>query len=123
MRRRFVAATFGVALVAKGCALAMPEVHVTPSRASGATLAAKPPGCPLDFYRTKLPDRAYDEIATIHYRASNGATPEAAQAAIQARVCELGGDASVITRERYMGHGEGGTEVTATAVVYTGPAR
>lgn len=109
---------FAVALVASGCTIIRPALHVTPSRATAESLPGKPPGCPLDFYRTKAPDRPYDEISALHYVAVNGATPVEAQSAIQAKACELGADGVVITRERYMRFGEGGTEVTATAVVF-----
>jgi hypothetical protein len=112
-----VAGTGCLGLVAAG-----PEVRVTPSRAAAATAQPKPANCPLDFYRTKAPDRPYDEIAAVHYIAVNGAEPGAAQVAIQAKVCELGGDGVIITRERYLGYKQGGTEVTATAVQYR-PAR
>jgi len=95
-----------------------PVLQVTPSRASAAPARPKPAGCDLDFYRTKSPDRAYDEVATVHYLAINGAQPADAQTAIQAKACELGADGVVVTRERYLGYAQGGTEVTATAVVY-----
>jgi hypothetical protein len=101
-----------------GCAAFGPSLQVTPSRANGPTLAAKPSDCALDFFRTKQPDRPYNEVATVHYVAVNGAAPKAAQAAIQAKVCSLGADAVIVTRERYLGFNQGGTEVTATAIQY-----
>jgi hypothetical protein len=111
-------AAFVAAISTAGCVLVGPKVQVTLSRPMAERSRLKPADCALEFYRTKSPDRPYDEVATVHYVAVNGAEPTAAQAAIQAKVCELGGDAVVVTRERYMGYGDGGTEVTATALLY-----
>jgi len=119
MRCTSVVPALAAAVLAAGCITPTPPaLYVTPSRATLSPSRPKPPDCALDFYRTKSPDRPYDEVATVHYVAVNGANPDAVQAAIQARVCGLGADAVVITRERYMGYGDGGTEMTATAVVY-----
>jgi hypothetical protein len=122
MRRRLDLSLVTLALVAAaagaGCTIIGPTLQVTPSRASGAAAKEKPSDCALDFFRTKPPDRPYDEVATVHYLAVNGAEPTAVQTAIQAKVCSLGGDAVIVTRERYLGYSQGGTEVTATAVQY-----
>jgi hypothetical protein len=117
--RRTLMPAIAVATLAAGCFTpAGPVLRVTPSRAMAAASPSKPANCSLDFYRTKAPDRPYDEVATVHYLAVNGAEPTAVQVAIQAKVCELGADAVVVTRERYLGFTQGGTEVTATAVLY-----
>lgn len=81
------------ALLAAACA----SVAVTPA---GSGLAAKPksPDCAIEFFRTKPPDRPYDELAGLHATASySGAA--ALQDEMRAQACELGADAVIVNRD------------------------
>ena len=102
MRRAGLTATVIAAALVSGCL--GPRVTVIPS-GPGVRAQAKPPECRIDFYRTKV-DRPYDEIAALH--ASGGDTfkngAEAFQRALQAKACELGADAVIVTQD-FLGPG------------------
>lgn len=92
MRRRISAAAV---LAFAGC-VAGQRISVTDA-GSGLSLSPRPADCRVEFYRTKSPERAYEEVGTIHF--SGGATPESAQEALRAKACELGADAVIVTRD------------------------
>jgi hypothetical protein len=75
------------------------EISVTDA-GTGLSLAPRPPDCRLEFYRTKPPERAYDEIATVH---AHGPSATDAQDAVRAKACELGADAVIVTRDLVTG--------------------
>jgi len=90
---------------------------------TGLRAAPKPKGCAVPIFRTKAPERPYDEVATLHYtNAMNGAgDPVSAEGAIREKACELGADALIVTREFVPGVGgmSGSTPMmSATAILY-----
>jgi hypothetical protein len=60
-------------------------------------LAPRPADCRVEFYRTKPPERPYDEVSTLHF--SGSADAAVAQEALRAKACELGADAVIVTRD------------------------
>ena len=64
-----------VAAALAGCAS---RIAVT-SAGSGVVLAPRPPDCKVEFYRTKPPERAYDEVATLHFTGTGFASAADAQ--------------------------------------------
>ncbi len=93
----------GAALSIVACA-ALNRVTIT---GSGRDLGLVPRqgDCAIEFFRTKPPDRSYDEVATIHYEAAPMGAPDAAgaQEALRRAACGLGADAVVVTRDFAMG--------------------
>jgi hypothetical protein len=79
----------------------VPRVVVAPT-GNALSLAPRPHDCAVEFYRTRPPERAYDEIATLHLEGHSGDAP-AAQERMRARACELGADAVVVTGELLFG--------------------
>jgi hypothetical protein len=75
---------------------------VTPSGAQ-LSLTPLPPDCRIEFYRTKPPERPFDEIATLHYTARARATIEGAQEAMRKKACASGADAVIVTRDLVLG--------------------
>jgi hypothetical protein len=87
-----------------------PRVTVTPA-GSGLELPPREADCQVEFFRTKPPDRPYDEIGALHVRAYQD-DAGAAQEAMREQACALGADAVVVTRDYALGL------MTATAVSY-----
>ncbi len=61
-------------------------------------LAPRTADCTVEFFRTKPPDRAYDEVAALHF-SWLGSDVVFAQEAMRAKACELGADAVIVTRD------------------------
>jgi hypothetical protein len=109
-------------LLAASLALATGCSHVAVTASgSGATLAARPAGCSIEFIRTKAPERPYDEVATLHWEGTlQGA--EGAQEALREKACALGADAAVVTRD-YVPYTQNATGfMTVTAIKYRAAA-
>lgn len=100
-----------VAALAAACVTPRSGVVATPS-GPGIRSERRPVNCRIEFYRTKTPERAYDEIATLHYQGTGSA--DAAQDSIRAKACQLGAHAVIVSRDYTMGL------MTGTAVVYRG---
>jgi hypothetical protein len=77
-------------------------------------LAPRPADCRVEFYRTKPPERPYDEVSTLHFSGRGSAA--AAQEALRAKACELGADAVIVTRDYIEIPGQ--AAMTGTAVSY-----
>lgn len=76
---------------------------VVPS-GSGLSLAPRPAGCGIEFYRAKPPDRPFDEIATLLFESRDQiVTLKDAQEAMRAQACAAGADAIVVTRDFLLG--------------------
>lgn len=95
MRRTLLAA----ALLAVACtSRTWPNVTTTPSGPELA-LAPRPADCKVEFYRTRPPDRPYDEVAALHFEGSLADTPATAHEAVRRQACALGADAVFVTHE------------------------
>jgi hypothetical protein len=94
------------------CAAFYPHKLALTEAGSGVTAAPRPTGCRVEFHRTKAPERAYDELATMHFTATYAASAVEAQEMMRAKACELGADAVIVTRD-YIGG-----VMTGTAVSY-----
>ncbi len=105
---RLAIATACAAALAAGCTYSL--VQVTPS-GPGIRAERRPSDCHLDFYRTRAPERPYQEIAALHI---GGGMLDAADAqdAMRAKACALGAHAVVVTADYHHG------AMTGTAVVY-----
>jgi hypothetical protein len=90
------------------------RVEVTDAGAA-LTLAPRPADCRIEFYRTKPPERPYDEVSTLHFSGRAGA--EGAQEALRAKACELGADAVIVTRDYVVVSGGGPGVVVGYSVV------
>ena len=101
----------GLALVMFGCASA--KVMVTPS-GNERHLEARPSNCHVEFFRTKPPERPYDEIAAFHLTGSQFTTPAEAQERLRIEACHLGAHAVVVTRDYLL------SMMSGTAIVYRG---
>lgn len=111
-----VLAAFGCARGGRPRARRSP-VTVTESGLALA-LAPRPADCVIEFYRTTLPERPYDEVATLHLRATVFATPQGAQEKMREQACALGADAVLITREFVPGTQYTPSLMTGAAVSY-----
>lgn len=82
-----------------------PRVTVLPSSTEHVHAAPKAADCTIDFLRTKV-ERPYLELAALH--AAGGDTfkggPEDFHRALQAKACELGADAVLVTDD-FSGYG------------------
>ncbi len=109
------------AALAAACATPGSNVVATPS-GLGVKSERRPVNCKIDFYRTKPPDRAYDEIATLHYEGRGPA--DVAQDNMRAKACQLGAHAVIVSRDYVAGvRSSLGVVVgvmTGTAIVYRG---
>jgi hypothetical protein len=85
------------------------NLTVTPSGRSLA-LEARKVDCVIEFFRTRPPDRPFDEVATLHLSGNVDAWD--AQERIRRSACEIGADAIVVTRDYAWG------SMTGTAVSY-----
>ena len=108
-----------IAVASSGCV--GPRVIVIPS-GPGVVAAPKPPGCKVEFFRTKV-DRPYDEIAALH--AWGGDTfktgPDDFQDALRAEACEVGADAVIVTQDysrSYSSPGASIAQMNAAAIKY-----
>jgi hypothetical protein len=82
-------------------------------------LAPRPEGCTIEFFRTREPERAYDEVATVHYQSTGLFAPRDAagvQEEFRRAACGLGADAVIITRDFAAAGQE--AMMTGTAVSY-----
>ncbi len=111
------AALAGVAAALAGCAGFASRIAVTPAE-SGVVLAPRPADCKVEFYRTKSPERAYDEVATLHFTGTNLASAAGAQEMMRERACEVGADAVIVTRDFIHGTQYTPGAMTGTAVSY-----
>jgi hypothetical protein len=100
-----------------GCAGLASRIAVTPAE-SGVVLAPRPADCKVEFYRTKSPERAYDEVATLHFTGTAVASAAGAQEMMRTRACELGADAVIVTRDFIPGTQYTQSGMTGTAVSY-----
>jgi hypothetical protein len=100
-----------IALALFGCAST--NLTVVPS-GSDLRPEARPANCHIEFFRTKPPDRPYDEIAAFHLTGNQFITPAAAQERLRLEACRLGAHALVVTRDYFL------STMTATAIVYRG---
>lgn len=82
----------GFFLLASGCAV----VSVTPS--GGASAPGRPADCSIEFFRSKPPDRPYDELAGLH-ATGKLVWPSRMQEAMRAKACKVGADAVIVTRD------------------------
>lgn len=82
-----------------------PRVTMLPSSGEQVRATPKPADCTIQFLRTKV-DRPYEEVAALH--AAGGDTfkdgPDDFQRALQAKACELGADAVLVTDD-FSGYG------------------
>ncbi len=113
----FAAALLVMASAAPGCL--SPNVRVIPSGGNpGATPRSS--DCRLTFFRTKV-DRPYDELSAIQVdvppRAMFLASQEEVQKLVQAKACELGADAVLVTQD-YQLHDSGRATMTGVAIKY-----
>ncbi len=97
MSRAIAVASIAVVV---GCASS--KTAVTPSGAE-LSIAPRPPGCRVEFYRAKPPERPFDEVATLHYESIGGTTVDQAQEAMREKACAVGADAVVVTRDLVLG--------------------
>jgi hypothetical protein len=102
-----------LALLLSACAAA--NVTVTPAERAVAA-SPKPANCRIEFYRTSVPDLAYDEIATIRVYAGNDTDAEYKAAREQA--CALGADAVIVKTEPDAYHAVNWTAFIGTAVKF-----
>jgi hypothetical protein len=100
-------------------AAACTTVGVTDS-GSGKKFAPRPAECRVDFFRTKPPETAYDEIATVHWQGTLVGA-EGAQEDLRRKACELGADAVVVIRDYVPGTQHSMGVMTGTAIRYRGP--
>lgn len=120
MRRR--PALLAALAVLGGCAHLQQEergrVTVTPAGTS-LGLAPRPADCTVEVLRTKAPERAYDEVATLHYDLAQGTDAAAAQEDLRRQACALGADAIMVTRDFVPGGWSGPpATMTGTAISY-----
>jgi hypothetical protein len=98
-------------LLVAGCA---PVVSVTP--AGKLTAPPRPANCAIEFFRSKVPERPYDELAGLH--SERGTSAGAVQDAMRAKACELGADAVIVTRDYVPGSKNVAAVMTGTAIKY-----
>jgi hypothetical protein len=104
-------------LLASACA-SVTSVSVTPSGSASAQPRAA--DCPIEFFRSKNPDRPYEELAGLH--AQFGMSPGEVQEAMRVKACEVGADAVIITRDYDPGSLHVAAIMTGTAVKYRAAA-
>lgn len=105
-------------VVAAGCT----HVAVTDAGA-GIRGEPRPDDCGIAFFRTKLPERSYDELAALHWQGSNLSSAVAAQEGLRVSACRLGADAVIVTRDYVRGTQTASGIMTGTAIKYrTDPA-
>jgi hypothetical protein len=120
MRRIHLLAALGSTALLGACSTA--NITVTPSGRS-LDVAARKVDCVVEFHRSRVPDRAFDEVATLHLE-GKGIDAWEAQERMRRRACELGADAVVVTRDyvKVIGLSFGGPQenvvMTGTAVSY-----
>ncbi len=102
-----------LALCLMACACAT-SVSTTPAGKLSAPPRAA--GCQVEFFRSKVPDRPYDELAGLHAEGGRSATQ--VQEAMRARACEVGADAVIITRDYVPAAPNIPAIMTGTAVKY-----
>lgn len=95
-----------------GC---VPQVHYSPAM-PGLLAKPKAQSCRIEFLRSKLPERPYDELGGLFVEGST--EPEELQAALSRKACELGADAVLITRDYTPAFGRVPATMTGTAVRY-----
>jgi hypothetical protein len=95
-----------------GC---VPQVHYSPAMA-GLVGKPKAQSCRIEFLRSKLPERPYDELGGLFVEGST--EPEDLQEALSRKACELGADAVLITRDYTPAFGRVPATMTGTAVRY-----
>jgi hypothetical protein len=98
-------------LLASACAA---TVSVTPS--GTATARARAADCKIEFFRSKVPDRPYEELAGLH--SEGGMSAAAVQEKMRAKACEVGADAVIVTRDYVPGARYVPAVMTGTAVRY-----
>jgi hypothetical protein len=108
---------FAICLVALGMVGCVPQVHYSPAVA-GILAKPKAQSCRIEFFRSKAPDRPYDELGGLYVEGST--EPEDLQTAMSRRACELGADAVLITRDYTPAVGRLPGTMTGTAVRYRG---
>jgi hypothetical protein len=70
---------------------------VTVSPTSGAPAATpRPRDCAVDFLRTRLPERPYDELGEVHVKVPAGGESDGLEA-MRGAACALGADAVIVT--------------------------
>jgi len=113
--------SIAIGLVALGMTGCVPQVHYSPAVA-GILPKPKAQSCRIEFFRSKAPDRPYDELGGLYVEGST--EPEDLQTAMSRRACELGADAVLITRDYTPAVGRMPGTMTGTAVRYhvEGPA-
>jgi len=106
------------AVLLGGTACLAPRVTVMPS-GPGITASPKPPGCRVDFYRSRV-DRSYDELAAIRARGGDSFKNDDPdfREVIRAKACELGADAVIVTQDL----AEPGGTMVGTAIKFRDPA-
>ena len=98
-------------LITSACATV---VSVTPSGSASAT--PRTANCQIEFFRSKVPDRPYDELAGLH--ASGGLNAGEVQEEMRSKACQVGADAVIITRDFVGGTQSALAIMTGTAVKY-----
>lgn len=104
------ASAFTFLLLASACA----SVSATPS--GSASAPPRDAGCHIEFFRSKVPDRPYDELGGLH--GSGGFSADDLQEQMRAKACELGADAVIVTRDYIPGSQTVQSIMTGTAVKY-----
>ncbi len=94
-----------------------PRVEVLPS-GPGARAMPRPPGCKMEFFRTR-PERPFDELAALLASGGDTGKREAADfhEALRAKGCELGADAIIVTTD-YLGYLGPGRIMNGVAIKY-----
>jgi len=88
---------------------------------AGAGLRAAPRAgdCEVAFFRTKLPERAYDELAALHWEGPGAwSTAGGAQEDMRSCACRVGADAVVVTRDYFPGTQHSAATMTGSAIRY-----
>jgi hypothetical protein len=112
-----------IALAAFGCARGgRPRARRSPVTVTesglGLALAPRPADCVVEFYRTTVPQRPHDEVATLHFRGSMFANAAGAQEKMREQACALGADAVLVSRDFVPGTQWSPSVMTGTAVSY-----
>jgi hypothetical protein len=96
-------------------------IEFTPA-GSGLKLEGRSGDCTVEFFRSKKPEQAYDELGALHAEGKAGmsgpARPKELMELMRRKACSLGADAVIVTRD-YVPSGSGSSStMTGTAIKY-----
>jgi hypothetical protein len=106
------------ALTLAGCAS---TIDFMPA-GSGHKLEARSADCNVEFFRSKKPEVAYDELGALHAEGAAGmsgpARPKELIDLMRRKACSIGADAVIVTRD-YLPSGSGSSStMTGTAIKF-----